>query len=522
MKRHALVVCFSLLALVGCTLATQGPAPTSPPSTATAAPPTRAASATEPATQSEHRCGDGVCDGPENPGNCPEDCEPEPVSEEGGRDEEEEQPDPATRETTAQMPETTILYHLVEHAVSSNEMSGETCWMFNFRRFLDGGRIRTDGTGNEVLHLKDHPTSQVTAKAGNAFYYISSPNDPVMESFGIAMFNWDVEGQTLWSADFAHRGTSEIASSRAEAFPGGVTTSPGNQHLLYVMTQRKSDQGSQAGVGISDKMNPFLSDSSLILQQSATAEQSKVLTDRYNRQLFASFSDLSPDGSFFYTLAREAGSFSLVRISLNAAQTAPFQQVFPAFDWASLNWDDFFPPADDFSYASFTISPDEGTLVAYKNNFTANLDNPCFSAASHDLWVFDLQQGTMDRTRDRAGYVTDSAWHPDSTQFALAIVGNSGCYPDYLDAKIDTFNTEGEDLTTLVEEPKSKITTMGWSPDGESIVYDVYSTDFVGRLKAVGTTSTQVSEIINTQTLGYDVDRSTPVTLLFADWVVEH
>lgn len=28
----------------------------------------------EPLPQSEKRCGDGVCDGPENPQNCPEDC----------------------------------------------------------------------------------------------------------------------------------------------------------------------------------------------------------------------------------------------------------------------------------------------------------------------------------------------------------------------------------------------------------------------------------------------------------------
>jgi len=29
----------------------------------------------EPSTQSEKRCGDNVCDGPENPTNCPEDCQ---------------------------------------------------------------------------------------------------------------------------------------------------------------------------------------------------------------------------------------------------------------------------------------------------------------------------------------------------------------------------------------------------------------------------------------------------------------
>jgi pimeloyl-ACP methyl ester carboxylesterase len=52
-------------------------APTSLPTETVEAPPspTDAVSVTEPPGESEHRCGDGVCDGPETAETCPEDCE---------------------------------------------------------------------------------------------------------------------------------------------------------------------------------------------------------------------------------------------------------------------------------------------------------------------------------------------------------------------------------------------------------------------------------------------------------------
>ena len=184
-----------------------------------------------------------------------------------------------------------------------------------------------------------------------------------------------------------------------------------------------------------------------------------------------------------------------------------------------MNWDEFFPKANDFSYASFAISPDEKRLIAYKNIFTANLENPCFTEALHNLWVFNLEENTLDSFKNQHGYVSDSAWKYDSSEFALSIMGNSGCYPDYLDSSIETLDKDGKNRTTLVNEPKNKITQLGWAPDGSVIVYDVYGTDFVGRLKLVDLITKHVSEIINTQVLGYEVSKSEPVTLLFADWV---
>jgi len=89
-----------------------------------------------------------------------------------------------------------------------------------------------------------------------------------------------------------------------------------------------------------------------------------------------------------------------------------------------------------------------------------------------------------------------------------------------MDARIEIFDKDGKGAITIVDEPKSKITNLGWSPDDSVIVYDVYSTDFIGRLKLVDVTTKQVKEIINTQILGYEASDSEPVTLYFADWVL--
>ena len=482
-----------------------------------------AAAPTEPPPQSEKRCGDGVCDGPENVNNCPQDCKE--VSDTGEADEPAEEREVEAEAEAAPgggaASDYGVLYHIIKHSVTSNEMSGTKCYMFNFREFLDGGYVQPDGSGNEILELKDFPTSVITSKRYDQYYYISSPNNPVMDQFGIGIFNWDVEGQTLWAADFEHDASKEIAASSGGEFPGGVASAPGNRSLLYPMTKQGTTEEGQAGGFMPGKSNPFLSDSSLVITGPNGDGLTGVLSGAYNRQLFDSFADFSPDGESFYTIAREGQGFKFVKISLGSGAVSDFAEVFPGFDWGSLNWDEFFPPADDFAYASFSISPDEKRLLAYKNVFTANLDNPCFSAAKHNLWVLNLETGVIERFENRDGYVSEFDWKGDSSAFALAVIGNSGCYPDYLDSWIEILDRDGRNESKLVEEPKSKITTMAWSPDDKTIVYDVYGTDFVGRLKLVEVASTNVREIVDTQTLGYETSRTEPVTLLFADWVAE-
>ncbi len=463
--------------------------------------------------ESEHRCGDGVCDGPENVNNCPEDCKED--SETGKAVE------PEADQGGGAASDYGIFYHIVQHSVTTNEMSGTKCYMFNFREFLDGGYVQPDGSGNEILELNDFPTSVVTSKRYDQYYYISSPNNPVMNQFGMGIFNWDVEGQTLWAADFGGGSPVQITVSSGGEFPGGVATAPGNRHLLYPMTKRSAAGENQTGGFIPGKSNPFLSDSSLVIAGPSGDGLTGVLSGAYNRQLFDSFADFSSDGESFYTIAREGDNFKFVKVGLESGQVAAFENVFSGFDWNLLDWDEFFPPTDDFSYANFTISPDESRLLAYKNIFTASLDDPCFSAATHNLWVLNLETGVIERFENRDGYVSEADWKGDSSAFALAVIGNSGCYPDYLDSWIEILDRDGRNESTLVEESKSKITTMAWSPDDKSILYDVYGTDFVGRLKLVDVAGANVREIVNTETLGYTASQTEPVTLLFADWVAE-
>ena len=466
------------------------------------------ASQAEEPPQSEDRCGDNVCDGPENEKNCPQDCSAQA-----------QQSPSSAKGSGAGSSEYGILYQVIENALSSYDMSSNTCYALNFIQFLDGGLINTDGSNNQTLEMKDYPTSMLTSKKKEAYYYISSPQNPVQEMFGFSMFNWDVDGQTLWASDFSGGAPVEVVPSSAGMFPGGVSASPQNEYLLYPMTRAAQANQTQAAGVVQSSFNPFVSDSSLIVDDLTGGGEQKVLADSYNRQLFTSFADFSPDGNNFFTIAREGENFKFVKVSLTDGEVTDFARLFPGFDWSKLNWDAFFPRSEDFAYASFSISPDETRLIAYKNIFTANMQNACVTDASHNLWVFDLEANSMQRFEDQQGYVSDSTWKYDSSQFALSIMGNAGCYPDYLDAKIDSFDKEGQLVATLVSEPKSKITNISWSPDGSGIAYDVYSTDYIGRLKIVDVDTKQVSEVTNTQALGHQVDTSKPVMLLFADWV---
>ncbi|MEA3345750.1 MAG: alpha/beta hydrolase [Chloroflexota bacterium] len=80
MKRMAACISLLILSLSACTGASvlepdATPIPSLAPTDTVELPtPTRPIPSTKPAGESEKRCGDGVCDGPENAQNCPEDC----------------------------------------------------------------------------------------------------------------------------------------------------------------------------------------------------------------------------------------------------------------------------------------------------------------------------------------------------------------------------------------------------------------------------------------------------------------
>jgi hypothetical protein len=472
-----------------------------------------------PPPQSEKRCGDKVCDGPEDQSNCPEDCSVDAsATHEATASPGENKSD--NREAAIDMNngEYGILYQISENTVTSFDTGNTSCHALNFRQYLDGGYVRPDGNGNQILELQDYPTSMVASKQYDHYYYISSPNNPVFETFGFEIFDWDVAGQILWSAAFADNRPEAYAQSSDGSFPGGVTASPGNNYVLFPMTKPSANAQDQPGNIIASSINPFANDSSLTIAEGNSATKS-VLVDSYNRQLFTSFADFSPNGEAFYTIARYGDKFELVKISLKSGTISSFTEAFPSFDWNQINWDEFFPQANDFAYGYFTISPDEKRVMGYKNIFTADTNNPCVAAASHNLWVFNLENNTIESFKNRPGYISDSAWKYDGAEIAFSIIGNAGCYPDYLDSRIDLFDRDGQLKINLVDEPKSKISNIGWSPDGAAIAFDIYGTDLIGRIKLIVIATRHIGEVINSQSLGYQAGQSQPATLLFADWV---
>jgi len=478
--------------------------------------PTEGLSQDNPPPKSEKRCGDKVCDGPENETNCPQDCTAE--SSQGNETAPSQDANQSNNQSPKIEADYSILYQISENTLTSFDMGDNTCNSLNFGHYLDGGLTNPDGSANQILYLRENPTSSVTSKLYDQYYYVSTSNNPVTMAFGLEIFDWDVAGQNLWSAAFANNQAEVFVANSNDKFPGGVTTSPGNTYVLYPMT--KPSLGNQGGnpVVLSGSINPFSTDSSLNIAR-GKSDQKSVLTDSYNRQLFSSFADFSPDGRSFYTIARHVDSFEFVKISLDSRVLMSFSEIFPSFDWNQINWDEFFPQANDFAFGSFTISPDEKRLIGYKSIFTANPENPCLTEASHNLWVFNLETNSLDSFRNRQGYITDSSWKNDSTEIAFSFIDNAGCYPENLHSRIDLYDRDGQLKINLVSEAQSKITNIGWSPDGSNIAYDVYSLDLIGRIKLITLENNQVSEAINTQMLGYQLNETKPITLLFTDWV---
>ena len=409
-----------------------------------------------------------------------------------------------------------ILYHLSKHNLFSYDYGDIKCFSLNFYKFMDGGIINFDGSDNQILDLREYPTSLLTSKKYNDYYYIYSPDNPVIEMSGFEIFNWDLPNQTIIKADYDNNNEEEFVSFTQEYFPGDITTSPDNKSIIYVMT---------AGVDsdlnlITPKMDPFINDSILSVKDIAGKE--KILLDNnYNRQLFTSFSDFSNSGNYFFTISKEENSFNFVRIALDTGEILDFSEVFKYVDWSRVRWNEFFPKSNDFSYASFSMSPDEERLVAYKNYYSSDLDNPCYTKSTHSVWLFNLENGDIDIYEDQKGYVSDISWEPDGQKFAMSIMTNCGCYPDYLSARIDIFDKNAKKDDTVVDEPKSKITNLGWSPDGKSIAYDVYGMDFIGKLKLVNIDYKSVNELISTEDILNSIDTEKPVLILFSDWVVE-
>jgi len=412
-----------------------------------------------------------------------------------------------------------ILFQITRDNLNSQKINGNECFSINLNSFLDGGIVNRDGSSIEILKLKDYPTSMVTSKKYNNYYYISSTINPVSEYSGFFFFNWDVDNQTLWESGFGKNNAEKIVDTNQAKFPGRVLCSPDNEYLIFLMTDKVKKDEKKEG-WMSSRLNPFAKDTGLVIKNISSGEEKTVLEDTCNRQLCTSFCDFSNDGKYFYTISREQDKFEFVRITLKTGEVRRFTEIWPDFDWGSIDWDEFFPESGDMGYGSFSISPDETRLIGYKNYSSSNANHPCYVESSHNLWVFNIEENKTDKFEKQDGSVADSSWNRDSKEFALAISINSGCYPEYLDAKILKFDKDGKNSSELVFEPKSKLTNIEWSPVENIIAYDIYSTDLVGRIKLVNTDDKKITELINTEDdLKITADFQKPVLLLFADWV---
>ncbi len=415
-----------------------------------------------------------------------------------------------------------LLYQLTGNSVSKTVMGGTECFLLNFSEFMDGGIINPDGTDNKILELKKYPTSFITSRKLNSYYYIHSPNNPVTLLEGFKIFNWDIEGQALVTADFKTDEAAGLKTTPPDRYPGDVLSSPENKYLAYPMTIQKSSDISSGSNFIMDKFNPFISDSSLVIMDVDNNQETTALENNYNRQLFSSFSQFSVRDNYFYTIAPDNNSFKFIRVSLDTGGVKDFSEVFTYLDWDKINWDEFFPRANDYLYAGFSISPDEERMVIYKNNYATNMKNLCASEAYHKLWILNLEDGSIDIFEKQEGSVTDVSWNPYGSQkFALSVNSHSGCYPDYIEARIDLIDKNGGSRETLITEQKIKITGLGWSPDGKNIAYDVYGIDFTGRLKLTDAQNGSVKELINTGSIKDTISKDEPVLIMFLDWVKE-
>ena len=328
-------------------------------------------------------------------------------------------------------------------------------------------------------------------------------------------------------ADFRTTGGSELSTSPPERYPGDITVSPENAYLAYPMTAHK-DTGSSGSGFMTEKFNPFLSNSNLVIMDTSDNHEKAVLENTYNRKLFSSFGQFSVIDNSFYTISIENGSFRFVKISPDTGKVKYFSEAFPYFDWSQIDWDEFFPRSGDFSYASFSLSPDEERMVIYKNNYVANMENPCSSESNHKLWILNLEDGSTEIFNKQNGYVTEVSWNPDGSQkFAMSINSHSGCYPGYINTRIDIMDKNGSSVETILTSPKSKITNISWSPDGETIGYDIYSTDHIGHLKLISVEDKTVEELISSSLLINNgliddtASKDLPILIIFRDWVKE-
>ncbi|GAF95539.1 unnamed protein product, partial [marine sediment metagenome] len=281
---------------------------------------------------------------------------------------------------------------------------GKECKSFGMREFLAGGAVNPEGKQNKGLKVDGFPTSHPTAKKNDYYYYISAPVSPVEKKYDYYAYDWDADEQTIWQADFQTQQSKAIKSSTADKFPNRIKLSPEGKYLIYTMTQKKTTKY------MGEFLNPFLSDSDLIIRNNQTGQEKVVLKGNYNRQLFTSFLDFSLKEDALFTIIRVGNSFQFVKIMLDSGEIIGFDKVFPEFNWNQINWDEFFVKKEgdetgDFYYpARFFLSPDETKLLVFKSSMGFDIEF-CVNTATHKLWSINIPENTIDLYSDGSSWM---------------------------------------------------------------------------------------------------------------------
>ncbi len=418
---------------------------------------------------------------------------------------------------------TVIVYQLAEHVVTPSGAPGSACRSFTFLRELEAGSVRPDGKGVRPLELAENAMTAVRTGGRDRYFHVATPANPVKtvgpvgRSGAIEMTDWEAPSQSVWETPFAGGQARRLVREEGGRFPGGLAVSPGNRYVVFPWVRRTPPVKGRVVFG---RFDPSLVEGGLGIVEVATGKRTVVLDGEYNRALFSRFAGFSGDGHRFFTVARRGAGYELVAVDLGTGRVQPFAARYPRFDRTAFRWQELFPGKGDFSLAMFSISPDERRLVVTKDHYDrAGSTRTCSCGVRHDMWIVPLDGGAARLQHGLPGYVACIRWRGDGSRYAVVSVHHGGCYPDYIDSSIDLFDRDGRKLENLVTETRSKITGVRWSPDGRSLVYDVYGTDFVGRLKLVDPASRKVRQVLDTKALGIAVDRKHPVTFLVAAWL---
>lgn len=421
------------------------------------------------------------------------------------------------KETTDQ--ETTakgykILYRKESNDVYSTATLGQQCWSFTLHEFTGAGIVNRDGKQNKSLKMEGYTMGRVSSKKYDNYYYISASSSPLREVMpGRATVHFDFPEQNLFSANFDKGKSTELRKASASQFAGDVLASEKNRYLAYVMTQKKN-----TSVFMQTCFDPSLADSDLIVRDLKSGEEKTALSGNYNRQLFNSFAQFSNQRDAFYTIAKNGEGYKFIKVDSLSGKVTDFSEVFPEFDWSKINWNDFFTKGIS-AQACFFLSPDEKQLLVYRSIPTKSNEACCIGGYNYKIWSIDIKENTMKVISEGPGMINGLSWNPNSQEFVFIILSSGGCYPAYMDSEIQKFDCDGKNKVVLITEKKSKINSLGYSPDEEEIAYGVYGMDFVGWIKSVNPETKKVKEIVNTQETEGSVNKEKPVILDFVDWV---